>query len=152
MFSELVVSALLWMTFSTIVAQAVSILLMWWLGLPPSRLVHEIEVVQNPAVGASFFIISLTASLFISLMSSAGFTPDPSFLEGAAWIVGGLAVGALYTAISFFIAHRVMGRQPGETVYTYLRREIIDEQNASLAFFLGGLSVAPFISIMFQLV
>lgn len=45
-----------------------------------------------------------------------------------------------------------MGRQPGETVYTYLRREIIDEQNASLAFFLGGLSVAPFISIMFQLI
>lgn len=150
-FLTLVGSALVWATFAVIVSQATSIVLMWILGLPPRKLTHEIEDVQNTAVGACFFIISLTASIFVGFMTSDGFTTDPSFIEGAAWIIGGLILGFVYTFILFMIAHRVMGRLPNENVYNYIRREIVLEQNAALAFFLGGLSVTPFISIVFQL-
>ena len=150
-FLELVGSAVAWATFSVFVSQLTSIILVWILGVPPRKLAHEIEDVQNAAVGACFFIISLTASLFVALMTTDGFTPDPSFLEGAAWIVGGLILGFIYTFILFMIAHRVMGRQPNENVFGYIKREIVLEQNAALAFFLGGLSVTPFISIVFQL-
>jgi|GEM_PF-971980 len=151
-FLTLVGSALAWATFAVIISQAASIIMMWLLGLPPRKLTHEIEEVQNSAVGACFFIISLTASLFIGLMTSDGFTPDPSLVESAAWIVGGVILGFVYTLILFMIAHRVMGRLPNENVYGYIRREIVMEQNAALAFFLGGLVVAPFISIVFQLI
>lgn len=144
-------SALFWATFAIVISQAASIVVMWWLGLPPRKLVHEIEDVQNPAVGACFFIISLTASIFVGFMTTDGFTPDPSALESAAWIVGGVVLGFLYTALIFIIAHRVMGRQPNESVYGYIRREVVLEQNAAVAFFLGGLAVTPFISIVFQL-
>lgn len=150
-FLDLVASAVAWATFAVFVSQLTSIALVWVLGVPPSKLAHEIEDVQNPAVGACFFIISLTASLFVALMTTDGFTPDPSFAEGAAWIIGGLILGFIYTFILFMIAHRVMGRQPNESVFGYIKREIVLEQNAALAFFLGGLAVTPFISIVFQL-
>lgn len=149
---DLVVSALVWAIFATVVSQAVAIGLMWWLGLPPRKLVTEIEDVQNTAVGACFFIVSLAASIFISLMSTDGFTPDPTFAEGAFWVIGGLVVASLFTALLFIIAHRMMGRSNNESVYQYMRRELIDEQNAALAFFFGGLSVTPFIAIVFQLI
>lgn len=150
-FLNLVSSAVAWATFAVFVSQLTSIALVWILGVPPSKLAHEIEEVQNPAVGACFFIISLTASLFVGLMTTDGFTPDPSFGEGAVWIIGGLILGFVYTFILFIIAHRLMGRQPNENVFGYIKREIVLEQNAALAFFLGGLSVTPFISIVFQL-
>ena len=150
-FLSLVSSAIAWATFSVFVSQLTSILLVWMLGVPPRKLAHEIEEVQNPAVGACFFIISLTASLFVALMTTDGFTPDPSFAEGAVWIIGGLILGFVYTFILFMVAHRLMGRQPNENVFGYIKREIVLEQNAALAFFLGGLSVTPFISIVFQL-
>jgi hypothetical protein len=44
-----------------------------------------------------------------------------------------------------------MGRENNENMLGYIRREIVLEQNAALAFFLGGLVVSPFISIVFQL-
>jgi hypothetical protein len=149
---ELILSALFWMTFATVVSQAVAILLMAWLGLPPGKLAHEIVEIQNPAVGASFFIISLAASIFISLMSSSGFTPDPTFAEGAAWIIGGLVVAALYVSVIFMIAHRLLNPRKGEGLYKYMQREIIEEQNVALTFFLGGLSITPFIAVVFQLI
>jgi hypothetical protein len=150
-FLSMVGSALFWATLAIVISQAVSILVMWSLGLPPGKLVKEIEDVQNPAVGAIFFVISLTATIFVGFMTSDGFTPDPSALESAAWIIGGVLLGILYTILSFIIAHRVMGRVNNESVYGYIRREVILEQNAALAFFLGGLIVSPFISIVFQL-
>jgi uncharacterized membrane protein YjfL (UPF0719 family) len=149
---DLVLSALFWATFAIVISQAVAIGLMWWLGLPPRKLAVEIEDVQNTAVGASFFIVSLAAAIFISLMSTSGFTPDPSFAEGTFWIIGGLIVASLYTAILFIIAHRLMGRKESESIYDYMRRELIQEQNAALAFFLGGLSVTPFVAVVFQLI
>lgn len=150
-FLSLVISAVLWATLAVVISQGASILVLWALGLPPRKLAHEIEDVQNTAVGAMFFIISLTAALFVGFMTTDGFTPDPPALESAAWIIGGVIGGFIYTAILFMIAHRVMGRQPGENVYTYIRREVILEQNAALSFFLGGLTITPFISIVFQL-
>jgi hypothetical protein len=150
-FLPLAASALVWATFAVFVSQLASIGVMWLLGLPPRKLTHEIEDVQNPAVGAVFFIISLTASIFVGFMTTSGFTPDPPFLESAAWIIGGLLLALVYTWILFIVAHRVMGRLPNENVYDYIRREIVLEQNSSLAFFLGGLTVSPFISIVFQL-
>lgn len=150
-FLTLVGSAITWATFAVFVSQITSIALVWMLGVPPRKLAHEIEEVQNPAVGACFFIISLTASLFVALMTTDGFSPDPSFAEGAVWIIGGLILGFIYTFILFMIAHRLMGRQPNENLFGYIKREIVLEQNAALAFFLGGLSVTPFISIVFQL-
>lgn len=151
MFLNLVISAILWTTFVTLLAQAISIIFLWWLGLQPRKLIHEIEITQNTAVGAVFFIISLTSSLFIGLLAAEP-APASSALEEVAWVVGGLALAALYTAIAFAIAHRVMGRENNEDVYRYLRREIIAEQNAALTFFMGGLAVAPFIAVLYQIV
>lgn len=149
---ELVISAVLWAVFATVVSQMVAILLMWALGLPPKKLTREIEDVQNPAVGAIFFIISLGAAIFVSLMSSEGFTPDPDALESTLWIVGGLLVASVFTLISWVIAYYIMEPLKGENLYQYLRRELIQEQNAALAFFLGGLAIVPFIAVTFQLI
>lgn len=147
MFLELALESLLWATAAMIISQLMAVLAMWWLGLPPKKLAHEIEDVQNPAVGASFFIISLVTALVVAVL-----TADPSEagsdLESTAWIVGGLALATLYTAISFYIAHWLLDPQDGENVYSYMRREIILEQNASLAFLLGGLLVASYISMI----
>lgn len=150
MFVELVVSAIAWATFTIIVSQLACILIMWGLGLPPRKLAQEIQDVQNTAVGAIFFIVSLTAAIFVSVLSSAGPTVAQP-LETLVWIVGGLLIATIYVAILFIIAHRIMGRQPGENVYTYIRRELIKEQNAALAFFLGGLATTPFIAVVYQI-
>ncbi len=151
MFLDLVVTALLWATFATVVSQAISIGLMWALGLPPRRLVKEIEDVQNPAVGATFFIVSLGTALWTSLLASDG-VPNPAPpLETMVWIGGGFVIATLYTMILFVIAHRLMGREPGESVYDYLRREIVQEQNAAVAFFMGGLAIAPYLAILYQI-
>lgn len=152
MSAELLLAALGWATLSIVVSQVVGITLMRWLGLSVKQLIHEIEDVQNVAVGASFFIISVTTSLFISVFFSAGFTGLEEFGTSALWFVIGLLLAFVYVAIIFAIAHRLMDRVNNETVYMYLRREIIEEQNAALAFFLGGLSFPPFISIVFQII
>jgi uncharacterized membrane protein YjfL (UPF0719 family) len=149
---ELVISALFWTTLTVVVSQGVSILLMWSLGLPPAKLAHEIVEIQNTAVGACFFVISLGASIFTGLMASGGFTPDPGFLESTAWIIGGVVVAGLYAALLFLLAHRILAPKKGEGFYHYVRREIITEQNAALALFLGGLAITPFIAVVFQLI
>jgi uncharacterized membrane protein YjfL (UPF0719 family) len=150
MFWELELTALGWATFTIVVSQLVSIIVMWILGLPPRKIVKEIEDVQNTAVGAIFFIISLTATLFVSVLSSDGPTTAPP-LETLVWVVGGLLTATIFMLLLFVIAHRVMGREPGENVYMYIRREVIKEQNAALAFFLGGLAVTPFIAVVYQI-
>ncbi|HEX2905947.1 MAG TPA: hypothetical protein VHO69_03760 [Phototrophicaceae bacterium] len=109
MFVELLVSAIIWATFAIVVSQLASILIMWSLGLPPRKLVKEIEDVQNPAVGAVFFAVSLTAALFVSILASDGPTTAPP-LETLAWVGGGLLIAIVYVVILFMIAHRVMGR------------------------------------------
>jgi F0F1-type ATP synthase assembly protein I len=148
-----IVAAVGWTIAATIISQLVSISLMRWLGLPPKKLIHEIENVQNPAVGASFFIISLAVGLFIGIFTSDGFSPTtPDFLTGAGWIILALVLGFVLTWISFEIAHRMMGVENNETTYKYIRRELIDEQNSSLAFFLGGLAIVPFIAVIFQMI
>ena len=149
---ELILSALLWMTFATLISQGVAVLLMAWLGLPPGKLAHEIVEIQNPAVGGCFFITSLAASIFISLMASDGFTADPTFAESAAWIIGGLVVAGVYVIIIFMVAHRLLSPRKGEGIYQYMQREIITEQNVALTFFLGGLAITPFIAVVFQLI
>lgn len=152
MFVDAAISAIIWSAISIIIAQAAGILIMWWLGLPPRKLVHEIEDVQNTAVGAWFFILALTASLWVGALASDGFTVAETTVSGAGWIVGGLLVATGFTALNFMIAHRVMGRVNNENVYRYLRREIIEEQNAALAFFMGGLIIAPFLAVLFQII
>ena len=149
---ESLTEAILWSTLAIVVAQSTSILIMWGLGLPPKKLVHEIEDVQNPAVGASFFVISLVVSLYISVYFSNGYSPIESFGESALWFISGLAVGGAYMVLIFIIAHRLMDREDDESVYRYIQREIIEEQNASLALFLGGLSLSPFLGIVFQII
>lgn len=149
---ESIIAALAWATLAIVVSQGVSIVIMWWLGLPPKKLIHEIEVVQNAAVGACFFIISMTASLFISVYFSQGFSRVESFGDSAAWFMVGLVLAAVYVSLAFAIAHRIMGRENKESVYGYMRREIVEEQNAALAFFLGGIAVAPFIAMVFQVI
>ncbi|MEO0565645.1 MAG: hypothetical protein AAF125_26290, partial [Chloroflexota bacterium] len=66
--------------------------------LPPKRLRKEIEDVQNPAVGASFFVVSLTVALFVSMFTTALFDPgtvrtDPGYIGGAGWIAGSFVLG-----------------------------------------------------------
>lgn len=148
-----VVAAIGWTIAATVISQIVSIGIMTWLGLPPKKLIHEIEEIQNSAVGACFFIISLAVGFFIGAFTSDGFsTNDASYPEATGWIVLALALGFALTWLSFEIAHRAMGVENNETTYQYIRRELIQEQNASLAFFLGGLSIVPFIAVVFQMI
>lgn len=149
--AEQLLAAFLWATLAIVVSQVVGVGIMWWLGLPPKKLIHEIEDVQNTAVGASFFIISLTAAIFIGVYFSNGFSEVQTFGNSAAWFISGLVLSVIYIAVIFAIAHRIMGRVNNESVYGYMRREIIEEQNAALAFFLGGLAVTPFIAVLFQI-
>lgn len=154
----IIVGAIAWTIVATIISQVVSIVIMAWLGLPPKKLIHEIEEVQNPAIGASFFIISLAVGLFVGAFTSDGFSVndptyvDPGFLGSTGWIVLALLLGVLLTWLSFEIAHRAMGVENEESTYRYIQRELIEEQNASLAFFLGGLSIVPFIAVIFQMI
>lgn len=147
---DVVFSALLWTTVSTVIAQAAAILVMWLLGLPPSKLRHEIEDAQNPAVGASFFMIALIAAIFINPLVTEGFTVDDTS-STIAWIAGGLALALVYTLTAFYVAYRVLVPIEGENLYRYIQRELIAEQNASLAFVLGGLAIAPFTAVVFQI-
>lgn len=150
--------AIAWSVLATIVSQLVSIAILAWLGLPPKKLVHEIEEVQNPAIGACFFIISLAVGLFIGILTSNGFSAnspnyqDPGFVGGAAWIILALVLGTVLMWISFEIAYHIMGVENNESLYRYMQRELIEEQNASLAFFLGGLAIVPFIAVIFQVI
>lgn len=148
----IVFGAVGWSLLTILVSQGVSVALMWWLGLPPRKLVHEIEEAHNTAVGACFFIVSLTVSFFISQFVTDGYTEVDSFILGAAWIVGALLMGTVFMWLSFMVAHRVMGRENDETVLQYIQRELIEEQNASLAFFLGGLAIVSFISVIYQVI
>lgn len=144
-------SALVYATAATFISQFLGVMIMWWLGLKPKKLAHEIEEVQNIAVGASFFIIALTASIFIGVLT-ADPAPAETLLASYAWILGGLALATVYAGFAFWLAHRMLGRIEGENVYTWVQRELIREQNAALAFFLGGLAVAPYISVVSQIV
>jgi hypothetical protein len=153
-----VIFAVAWTIAATIVSQLVSVGVMTWLGLPPKKLVREIEEVQNPAVGASFFIISLAVGLFIGIFTSNGFSinsadyQDPGFAVSTAWIALALVLGFLLMWISFEVAYRMMGVENNESLKRYIQRELVEEQNASLAFFLGGLAIVPFIAVIFQMI
>jgi hypothetical protein len=163
--AQQILLAIGWSILATILAQLVSVLFMRWLGLPVKKLVHEIENVQNPAVGAIFFVVSLTVALFVGIFASDGFTPVGSrlaegvgmtdsqeFLAQAGWIAMALFLSLLLTWVSFVIAYRMMGIENNESLKRYIQREIVEEQNASLALFLGGLMVAPFIAVIFQII
>ena len=149
--SETILSSLLWATGATLIAQIVAVAIMWRLGVPPKKLAHEIEDTQNVAVGATFFIISVIASIYIGLMAQEP-SPADSNLENVAWILGGVALATVYSSISFVIVHRIFNPIEGENTYTWIRRELVLEQNAALAFFLGGLVVAHFISVAYQVI
>jgi uncharacterized membrane protein YjfL (UPF0719 family) len=153
MLGEQILAAIIWTTLAVVISQAVSIGVMWGLGLSPKQMVHEIEDVQNPAVGAMFFVISLAVALYIGVYFSSGYSPiEASFGRSALWFVAGLVIAHVYVVLTLEIAHRLMGRVNNETTYQYLRRELIDEQNISLALFLGGLTITPFIAVVFQII
>ncbi|GAB4553030.1 MAG: hypothetical protein OHK0023_21670 [Anaerolineae bacterium] len=147
-----VVSALGWSVVATVIAQIVSILVLWLLGVPPRRIRHEIEDVQNPAAGALYFVISLIAATWSAKLSSDGLpTPANSDFESALWIFGGILFATLFTIIAYWIAHRVLIPSKDEGFLSWIRREVIKEQNAALALFLGGLAIAPFMAILYQI-
>ena len=148
---NLLLEAIVWSIGVTIVAQAVSIGLLWLLGLHPKNLIREIEEVQNTAVGAVFFVVSLIAAFFISVLA-ADFSVEGPGTDSLPWIIVGVLLATIYTIVVYYIAHWVMKPESGENVYRYLRREIIAEQNAALALFYGGLTVAPFIAVLFQII
>ncbi|MEJ2577876.1 MAG: hypothetical protein P8Z68_02120 [Kineosporiaceae bacterium] len=152
MSTELIVSAVVWTTVATVISQGSAIALMALLGVRPRALPHELVEVQNPAVGAAFFVVALTAALFVSPMASSGFTPDPDLWESAAWVVGGLVMAVVYTLVAFMLAHRVLGRRRGEGLLGFVRRELVAEQNVSLTLFFGGLAVIPFVAVVYQLI
>lgn len=153
MLIDQIIAALLWTTLAVVVSQATSFFVIWGLGLSPKRLVHEIEDVQNPAVGAMFFSISLAVALYIGIFFSSGYsTSETTFGQSALWFVVGLLIAHLYMILTLFIVHRLMDRKNDENVYQYLRRELVEEQNVSLALFLGGLTITPFIAVVFQII
>jgi uncharacterized membrane protein YjfL (UPF0719 family) len=150
MFLNLIGSAVLWATFVTVLSQFISLYLLRFFGLPLKNVREQIEDVQNPAVGAFFFIISLITAFWCSVLSAG----TPTFaepLETFFWIFGGLVFASVYTMGSWWIAHRRFKPTPGETLYGWIKRELIEEQNIALALFLGGLAVPPFIAVLYQI-
>ncbi|GAB4508729.1 MAG: hypothetical protein OHK0046_02070 [Anaerolineae bacterium] len=152
MFVEQFLAAVGWSVLSVVVSTSVSIGLMWWLGLSPKDLAHEIEDVQNVAVGVIFFSISLATALFIAVYFSSGFTEVQSFANSALWFTSGLVLGFIFVVILLFVAHRLLKPTENETVNRWIRRELVEEQNAALALFLGGLTISPFIAVVFQII
>lgn len=163
--TQQILLAIGWSVLATVLAQVISVMFMRVLGLPLKKLVHEIENVQNAAVGAIFFVISLTVALFVGIFASDGFTPvgarlaeDQALtltqerLATAGWIALALFLSLLLTWISFIVAYRIMGVEDNESFLQYARRELVEEQNASLAFFLGSLMIVPFIAVIFQII
>lgn len=151
----LMLESIVWTVVIIALSQIISFAIVWWLGVPPSQMEHEIEEKQNAAVGAIFFIVSLVVTIFISVLSSNGFTGAASDEAAAIWTIGGVFVGTLLMLINIFIVFRWMGkdeRQAGEGIYRYFQREIIDEHNLALAFFIGGLAATPYIAILFQII
>ena len=151
---RLILEAIIWTILIITISQVLSFAIVAWLGIPPNKMEHEIEEKQNAAVGAIFFMVTLIVSLFVSVLSSNGFTEAETVAEGAMWIVGGVAFGIILTFLNIFIVFRWMGkdeRAAGESMYRYIQREIIDEHNLALAFFLGSLATAPFIAVLFQI-
>lgn len=146
-----VLNATIWAIGVTILSQVISIGVIAFLGIPPRQLPHEIEDRQNPAIGAFFLIIALIASLYIGPVSGDGYDPTGSILFDALWIIGGAALALLLTLIAFWIAHRLMDPLEGEGLYGYIKREICEEQNVSLALFLGGLAIPPFVATVYQI-
>jgi hypothetical protein len=163
--TQQILLAIGWSVLATILAQVISILFMRMLGLPIKKLVHEIENIQNTAVGAIFFVVSLTVGLFVGIFASDGFTPvgerlapdqalsdTGELLAQIGWIGMALFLSLVLTWISFMIAYRMMGVQDNESFLRYVRRELVEEQNAALAFFLGSLMIVPFIAVIFQII
>jgi hypothetical protein len=163
--TQQILPAIGWSVLATILAQVISILFMRMLGLPIKKLVHEIENIQNTAVGAIFFVVSLTVGLFVGIFASDGFTPvgerlapdqalsdTGELLAQIGWIGMALFLSLVLTWISFMIAYRMMGVQDNESFLRYVRRELVEEQNAALAFFLGSLMIVPFIAVIFQII
>jgi uncharacterized membrane protein YdjX (TVP38/TMEM64 family) len=147
--------AIIWTIVIIALSQVISFAIVWWLGVPPSQMEHEIEEKQNGAVGAIFFIVTLIVTIFISVLSSNGFTGAASDEAGIIWTIGGVVVGTILTFLNIFIVFRWMGqdeREAGESMYRYFQRELIDEHNLALAFFIGGLAAAPYIAILFQII
>ena len=105
----LIFEAVVWTVLIIIISQVVSFAIVWWLGIPPGKMEHEIEEKQNAAVGAIFFIVTLIVSIFVSVLSSNGFTDVESAGTGAMWIFGGVAFGTLLTFLNTFIVFRWMG-------------------------------------------
>jgi hypothetical protein len=146
-----VIEAVVWAVGITVLSQAISIGLMRLLGLSPRKLAQVIEDEQNPAVGAVFFIVALITALYLGLVSGDGYDSTGSNMEDFLWIVGGVVLAFVLTSISFMIAYRVMKPVPGENFLQYVRREIVTEQNVSLAFYLGALAIAPFMAAVYQI-
>ena len=151
MFLELALSSLAWATAAMTISLVLSLLVVWWLGLPVRKLAAEIADVQNTAVGALFFIISLITSIFVGVLAGGVPSVSANGLEELAWIVGGVVVASIYMVIAFWVAHREMGPK-GESLRQWIHREIITEQNAALAFFLGALAIPPFIAVLYQII
>jgi len=149
----LMLESIVWTVVIIALSQIISFGIVGWLGVPPSRMEHEIEEKQNAAVGAIFFIVSLVVTIFISILSSNGFTGASS--DSGIWIIGGVVVGTILMFINILIVFQWMGKEEraaGEGIYRYFQREIIDEHNLALAFFIGGLAAAPYIAILFQII
>ena len=149
----LMLDAIVWTIVIIGLSQIISFGIVGWLGVPPSRMEHEIEEKQNAAVGAIFFIVSFIVTIFISILASNGFTGASA--ESGMWIVGGVVVGTILMFINILIVFQWMGkdeRASGEGIYRYFQREIIEEHNLALAFFIGGLAATPYIAILFQII
>ena len=54
--------------------------------------------------------------------------------------------------LALLLAHRLLLPRQGEGLRGYIRRELVQEQNAALTFFFGGLAVTPFVAVVFQLI
>lgn len=148
----LILEAIGWAIFATVLSQLIGLGVMTLLGLPPRRLTSTIEDKQNTAVGAVYFIISLITAIYVSTVTGDGYDAAGTTAETWAWILGGAVLGTVLTLISFWIAHYMMDPLEGENLYGYIRRELIDEENAALAFFLGGLAIAPFLTAVQQII
>jgi ABC-type transport system involved in multi-copper enzyme maturation permease subunit len=151
LFIAQITEAILWAIFATIISQFVSLYLLRFFGLPLKQLRREIEDTQNPAVGAFFFAVSLIVSTWVSNLTAGPRSTEYEPIDTLVWTSLGILISVIFTVVSWTIAHYRFQPLEGENVYKWIRRELIDEQNASLALFLAGLAVAPFMAVLYQI-
>lgn len=122
-------------------------------GLTINKIVQEVEEDQNMAVAIIFAFFSIMVSFFVASFATDGFTSPGNTVQDASWLVLGFAAAAVMSTVVNSVILRTFGnRLENESVFAYLQREFIVENNGALALFVTSQGAVWFIQAYFQVI